>query len=224
VYAAVSQFEGQVSVFHYRKNNGQPGPNYRDLFPVPPPPGSVPDCAEGGVLGVLPGIIGSMQALEVIKIIVGIGEPLSGRLFIFDALGFESRSFRFRRRDDNPLNGKHPSITQLLDYEVFCGIKSRIPEKPVKEISADEFRQWQQSGVPFQLIDVREPHEYAESNLGGELIPLGALADAAERISTSGKVVIHCHSGARSAQAIQMLEEKFGWEHLYNLKGGMLGV
>ncbi len=222
VYAAVSQFEGQVSVFHYRNKDGGHGPNYRDLFPTPPLPGSVPDCAEGGVLGVLPGIIGSMQALEVIKMITGIGKTLDGRLFIFDALGFETRSFKIRRREDNPLNGKQRTITQLIDYELFCGVKSKNSLYQVKEISAPAFREWQQSGAAFQLIDVREPYEYAESNLGGELLPLGSIADHADRISRTLKVVVHCRSGARSAQAIRELEEKFGLENLYNLKGGLL--
>ena len=218
VYAAVSQFEGQVSVFHYRRKDGEHGPNYRDLFPTPPPPGSVPDCAEGGVLGVLPGIIGSMQALEVIKIITGIGQPLDGRLFIFDALGFETRRFNIRRRDDNPLNGKQPTITQLIDYELFCGVSQR----PVKEISARELQEWQQSGAPFQLIDVREPHEYAESSMGGELMPLGSIADHANRISREMKVVVHCRSGVRSMQAVRELEDLFGLENLYSLQGGLL--
>jgi len=222
VYAAVSQFEGQVSVFHYRNKDGGHGPNYRDLFPTPPLPGSVPDCAEGGVLGVLPGIIGSMQALEVIKMITGIGKTLDGRLFIFDALGFETRSFKIRRREDNPLNGKQRTITQLIDYELFCGVKSKNSLYQIKEISAPAFREWQQSGAAFQLIDVREPYEYAESNLGGELLPLGSIADHADRISRTLKVVVHCRSGARSAQAIRELEEKFGLENLYNLKGGLL--
>jgi sulfur-carrier protein adenylyltransferase/sulfurtransferase len=133
IYASIFQFEGQVSVFNYRHANGDLGPNYRDLYPTPPPPGLVPSCAEGGVLGVLPGIIGSMQALEVIKVITGVGEPLAGRFYIFDALGFESRTFNISRRDDNPLNGKNPSITQLIDYEQFCGVSA--VEKPVKEIT-----------------------------------------------------------------------------------------
>lgn len=222
VYASVYQFEGQVAVFNYLNEQGERGPNYRDLYPVPPAPGLVPNCAEGGVLGVLPGIIGSMQALEVIKIISGAGEPLSGRLVIFDALSFKTRTFNIQRREDNPLNGKNPTITELLDYEVFCGLKSTSAEIPIKEISARELFNWQQSGEKFQLVDVREPHEYEASNLGGELIPLADISTHAGRLSRDIKVVVHCRSGARSAQAIRELEEKFGFDNLFNLTGGML--
>ena len=220
VYASVFQFEGQVSVFNYRNSGGEPGPNYRDLYPSPPPPGLVPDCAEGGVLGVLAGIIGSLQALEVIKVIAELGETLSGQLYIFDALSFRSRTFNIRRRDDNPLNGKTPTITQLIDYEFFCGLKT--PEKQVKEITVQEFYQWQVQGEPFQLIDVREPHEYEAANIGAELIPLATIAEHAGRFSRDKKVVVHCRSGVRSAKAIRELEDKFGFDNLYNLKGGIL--
>src|SRR5258705_6083032 len=155
VYASIFQFEGQVSVFNHKNKNGERGPNYRDLYPTPPPPGLVPSCAEGGVLGVLPGIIGSLQASEVIKIITGIGEPLNGRFFTFDALSFETRTFKIKRRDDNPVNGQNPTIHGLIDYEQFCGVKA--VEKPVREITADELYDWQVTGEKFQLIDVREP-------------------------------------------------------------------
>ncbi len=220
VCASIFQFEGQVSVFNYRHENGELGPNYRDLYPAPPPPGQAPSCAEGGVLGVLPGIIGSMQASEVIKVITGVGEPLSGRLFLFDALNFETKTIRIRRRDDNPLNGRNPDITQLIDYEVFCGLKSG--ERPVKEITVRELLQWQTMGEQFQFIDVREPHEYETANLGATLIPLASVTENAARIARDQKVVIHCRSGVRSAKAIRELEEKFGFDNLYNLKGGIL--
>lgn len=220
VYASVFQFEGQVSVFNYRNPAGEPGPNYRDLHPAPPPPGLVPNCAESGVLGVLPGIIGSLQALEVIKVVTEIGEILDGRLYVFDALNFRSRTFNIERRADNPLNGKTPTITELIDYEHFCGIKT--PERPVKEITAQEFLQWQAKGEKFQLIDVREPHEYEAANIGAELIPLATVVENAGRFSKDMKVVVHCRSGARSARAIRELEEKFGFENLYNLNGGIL--
>lgn len=221
VYASIFQFEGQVSVFNYTNKDGEVGPNYRDLYPTPPPPGLVPSCAEGGVLGVLPGIIGSLQALEVIKVITGVGEVLSGRFFIFDALNFETRTFKIARRKDNPLNGENPSITALIDYEQFCGVKA--VEKPIKEITASELNDWQIRGEKFQLIDVREPHEYEIVNIGAELIPLGTIAANADRIDTDKKVVIHCKMGGRSAKAIRELEEKFGFKSLYNLKGGILG-
>jgi adenylyltransferase/sulfurtransferase len=223
VYASIFQFEGQVSVFNYRNpaGDGEPGPNYRDLYPSPPPPGLVPSCAEGGVLGVLPGIVGSLQALEVIKVITGVGETLSGRFFIFDALNFESRTFTIRRRDDNPINGKNPTITALIDYEQFCGMRA-VEEAPLKEITAKELYDWQVRGEKFQLIDVREPHEYEIVNLGGELIPLGDVIASSDRISRDEKVVIHCKMGGRSAKAIRELEKEFGYTNLYNLKGGIL--
>jgi sulfur-carrier protein adenylyltransferase/sulfurtransferase len=221
VYASIFQFEGQVSVFNYRNAQGQLGPNYRDLYPTPPPPGLVPSCAEGGVLGVLPGIIGSLQALEVIKVITGVGEPLSGRFYIFDALNFESRTFTIRAREDNPLNGKNPSITKLIDYEQFCGMRA-VEEKTMKEITAKELYDWQVKGEPFQLIDVREPHEYDIVNIGGTLMPLATVANYADEIDRDKKVVIHCKMGGRSAKAIHELEDKFGFTNLYNLKGGIL--
>ena len=221
VYASIFQFEGQVSVFNYAGADGEPGPNYRDLYPTPPPPGLVPSCAEGGVLGVLPGIIGSLQALEVIKIITGVGDTLSGRFFTFDALTFETRTFKIARQKDNPLNGENPTITALIDYEQFCGVKA--VERPIKEITARELNEWQIRGEQFQLIDVREPNEYEIVNIGAELIPLGTIADHADRIDTDRKVVIHCKMGGRSAKAIRELEEKFGFKNLYNLKGGILG-
>lgn len=220
VYASVFQFEGQVSVFNYLNPEGELGPNYRDLYPAPPPPGMVQSCAEGGILGVLPGIIGSMQALEVIKVITGIGETLSGRFFIYDALSFETKTFKIKRNPGNPLNGTHPTITGLIDYEQFCGVKA--VEKPVKEISAKVLSGWQASGEPFQLIDVREPEEYELVNIGGDLMPLATIADHRDHIVRDRKVVLHCKTGSRSARAIRELEEKFGFKNLYNLKGGVL--
>lgn len=221
VYASIFQFDGQVSVFNYTDANGQLGPNYRDLYPTPPPPGLVPSCAEGGVLGVLPGIIGSLQALEVIKVITGVGDVLSGRFFTFDALTFETKTFKIARRKDNPLNGENPTIKELIDYEQFCGVKA--VEKPIKEITARELNEWQIRGEKFQLIDVREPHEYAIVNIGAELIPLATVSENADRIDVDKKVVVHCKMGGRSAKAIRELEEKFGFKNLYNLKGGILG-
>jgi len=220
VYASIFQFEGQVSVFNYRNEKDELGPNYRDLYPTPPPPGLVPSCAEGGVLGVLPGIIGSLQALEVIKVITGVGEPLSGKFFTFDALTFETRTFNIKRNPSNPLNGSNPVIKELIDYEQFCGIKA--VETPVKEITAKELYDWQVKGEKFQLIDVREPHEYDIVNIGAELVPLATIADYADHISPDKKVVVHCKMGGRSARAIRELEEKFGFSNLYNLRGGIL--
>jgi adenylyltransferase/sulfurtransferase len=220
IYASIFQFEGQVSVFNYRNEKGELSPNYRDLYPTPPPPGLVPSCAEGGVLGVLPGIIGSLQALEVIKVITGVGEPLSGKLFLFDALTFETRTFNIKRNAANPLNGDNPTITALIDYEQFCGVKA--VEKPVKEITPEELYDWQVRGEKFQLIDVREPHEYDIVDIGGELVPLAGILSYADNIARDKKVVLHCKVGGRSAKAIRELEEKFGFDNLYNLKGGIL--
>lgn len=221
VYASIFQFEGQLSVFNYTDANGEVGPNYRDLYATPPPPGLVPSCAEGGVLGVLPGIIGSLQALEVIKVVTGVGDVLSGRFFSFDALTFESRTFRIRRNPANPLNGDHPTIKELIDYEQFCGVKA--VETKIKEIDALELHQWETSGVDYQIIDVREPHEYEIVNIGAELMPLGTVVQNADRIDRTRKVVVQCKTGNRSGKAIRELEEKFGFENLYNLKGGILG-
>ncbi len=221
VYASIFQFDGQVSVFNYRDADGVLGPNYRDLYPTPPPPGLVPSCAEGGVLGVLPGIVGSMQANEVIKVITGVGTPLSGRLFLFDALNFETRTFNIKRRADNPLNGDNPSITQLIDYEFFCGLKNP-DEKAIKEITVETFLKWQALGEPYQLIDVREPNEYETANIGGLLLPLGTVTEHADQLRRDVKVVVHCRSGVRSAKAIRALEAQYGLDNLYNLKGGIL--
>mgnify|MGYP003615200818 FL=1 len=215
VYASIFQFEGQVSVFNYTDKNGTKGPNYRDLYPTPPEPGLIPNCAEGGVLGVLPGIIGSLQANEVIKVITGVGEPLSGRFFVFDALTFESRALKITKRANST------EIKELIDYEQFCGISAI--EKPVKEISTLELENWISNGEDFQIIDVRETSEYEQINIGAHLIPLGEVIARNHEIEREKKVVIHCRSGARSAKAIRQLEE-IGFDNLYNLKGGILAI
>lgn len=224
VYASIFRFEGQVSVFNHTFPDGSIGPNYRDLFPSPPPPGLVPSCAEGGVLGVLPGIIGSLQANEVIKVIAGVGDPLAGRLFVFDALSFETRVLRVHRDPENPLNGTNPTLTGLIDYEEFCGIggDNDKQERAVREITVTEFKNWQESGKEYQLIDVREPYEYGIANMAGELIPVGVVGESRNRIAEDKAVVLHCRSGVRSAKAIRELEDKYGLENLYNLKGGIL--
>lgn len=220
VYASIFQFEGQVSVFNHYNEKAELGPNYRDLYPTPPPPGLVPSCAEGGVLGVLPGIIGSLQALEVIKVITGVGDALVGRFYNFDALTFTNRTFKIARRKDNPLNGEQPTIHSLIDYEMFCGLKQ--VQQPLKEISVQELVEWQKNGEITQLIDVRETHEYDIVHLNGTLIPLGDIENHVGEIANSGKVVVHCKMGGRSAKAIRLLEEKFGYNNLYNLKGGVI--
>lgn len=226
VYASIFRFEGQVSVFNYRDKEGNLGPNYRDLFPEPPPAELVPNCAEGGVIGVLPGIIGSLQANEVIKVLTGVGKPLSGRLFLFDAATFQTRTLKVRPNKNNPLTGNNPTQTELIDYQQFCNVSlpgaNNEPQKEVKEVNVKELKELQDSATDFQLIDVREPYEYEIVNLGGELIPLAQIGHASERIATDRQVVIHCRSGKRSANAIRQLEETFGYENLYNLKGGVL--
>jgi len=222
VYASIYQFEGHVSVFNYVNAEGERGPNYRDLYPNPPEAGAVPNCAEAGVLGVLPGIIGSLQALEVIKVITGVGKPLSGRFYTFDALSFESRTFKLKRDPANPLNGENPSISELIDYEHFCGIRKQAA--PLKEISTAEFQDWQDEGVEMEIIDVREPHEFELVNIGGTLIPLAEISDKGDRIVRDKKVVLICKSGVRSVRAIEILQEKYGFDNLYNLKGGLINL
>jgi adenylyltransferase/sulfurtransferase len=226
VYASIFRFDGQVSVFNYQYENGERGPNYRDLYPEPPPPGLVPSCAEGGVIGVLPGILGTLQANEVIKVIAGVGEPLVGKLYTFDALTFESRTLKFKKDPRNPISGTNPTVKELIDYEQFCGITKSEPEKKtvstVKEITVEQLKQLKDSGADFQLIDVREPYEYDIVNIGGELIPLATVPAEHERIAKDKQVVIHCRGGSRSANAIKMLEQQYGYDNLYNLKGGVL--
>ncbi|MDW7695100.1 molybdopterin-synthase adenylyltransferase MoeB [Flammeovirgaceae bacterium SG7u.111] len=223
VYASIYRFEGQVSVFNYTDETGATGPNYRDLFPEPPPPGLVPSCAEGGVIGVLPGIVGSLQANEVIKVISGVGDPLSGRLFLFDAATFTTRTLKVYKDPENPLTGDNPTLKELIDYQQFCGINpDGDKDKDVKEVTVKELAEMQSQQADFQLIDVREPYEYDIANIGGELIPLDSIENQFNKISSDKKVVVHCRSGKRSADAIEVLEKKFGFKNLYNLKGGIL--
>jgi len=226
VYGSIFQFEGQVSVFNYKGENGQTGPNYRDLFPKPPPPGLVPNCAEAGVLGVLPGIIGSIQANEVIKLITGLGEPLAGNLFLFDALAFTTRTLKISRDKGNPLNGDHPEITELIDYEDFCGVspagEDKADEHDIPEVTVREYREWLEQGEKPQLIDVREPYEAEIAEIGGELIPMNTITDHIGRISKDRKVVIHCKSGQRSARVVRELRTSHAFQNIYNLKGGIL--
>ncbi len=226
VYASIYRFEGQASVFNFLFPDGTRGPNYRDLFPTPPPPGLVPSCAEGGVIGVLPGILGSIQANEVIKVISGIGEPLAGRLFLFDAADFKTRTFKISKDPENPLSGEHPTQSGLIDYEIFCGINQNLntvnSHEPAHEISVTILNEWIRSGKDFQLIDVREPYEYEISNLGGVLIPKGEILRHIDAIDRHRDVVVHCRSGKRSKDVIDLLEEKEGLKNLLNLKGGIL--
>jgi molybdopterin/thiamine biosynthesis adenylyltransferase/rhodanese-related sulfurtransferase len=216
VYGAIFRFEGQVSVFNYPDGTGGRGPNYRDLFPTPPPPELAPNCAEGGVLGVLPGIIGSMQASEVIKVLAGVGRPLAGRLFLFDAAEFSSRILNIPK---NP----ELVIRELIDYEQFCGTPAPDAGAPaIKSVSAEELRAWKAAGIALQIIDVREAYEYEVEHMGGELIPLSEVEANVQRIAHDRKVVVHCRGGQRSAAAIRRLQDRFGFDNLYNLEGGIL--
>ena len=216
VYGSVLEYEGHISIFNLFQGDHY-STNYRDLFPTPPPPESVPDCEQAGVLGVLPGMIGSMQANEAIKILVGHGEPLIDTLLILDSMTLEVTRIKIRdtKARDN--------IKKLIDYEDFCGINEKKNKSlGMKEITVQELQQLQQSGSDFQLIDVREPHEYDICNLQGELIPLAEVPHNVDKISKAKKVVIHCRSGGRSGQIIQWLEKNHKLDNLYNLKGGIL--
>jgi adenylyltransferase/sulfurtransferase len=219
VYGSIFRFEGQATVFGYPG-----GPCYRCLYPEPPPPGLVPSCAEGGVLGVLPGIVGSIQAMETIKLILGTGEPLVGRLLLFDALAMRFRELKLKKNPDCSLCGKHRTITKLIDYEEFCGIRGE--EAPamtdgIQEITATELKSRQDRGEKLFILDVREPHEYQICNLNGKLIPLGELPRRVSELDSSVEMVVHCRSGKRSADAIHFLQTA-GFKKLLNLKGGVL--
>jgi molybdopterin/thiamine biosynthesis adenylyltransferase/rhodanese-related sulfurtransferase len=219
VYGSIFRFEGQVSIF------GAPdGPCYRCLYPEPPPPGLVPSCAEGGVLGVLPGIVGSIQAIEAIKLILGTGDPLIGRLLLFDALGMKFRELKLKKNPACPLCGPNPTITKLIDYEEFCGIRGEeapAPPTTVPEMTPRELKQRLDRGDDLFILDVREPHEYQICNLNGYLIPLGDVPKRVHELDSSREIVAHCRSGKRSAEAAEFLR-KAGFRKIWNLKGGIL--
>ena len=215
VYGSIYRFEGQVSVFNYIDAEGNMGPNYRDLFPIPPPPEMVPNCAEGGVLGVLAGIIGSMQASEVIKVLTGIGTTLSGRLFIIDTLSFETRTIKLRKAAE----GK--AISELIDYEEFCGMNNNTSPYEVNEIAVQELSNMINNGDEFQLIDVRTAFENHVANIGGDLMPLEEIVSYVDEISKSKQVVLYCKVGIRSMEAILHLQSVYDFTNLYNLKGGI---
>src|SRR5882762_2289155 len=219
VYGSIFRFEGQVTVF------GMPdGPCYRCLYPEPPPPGLVPSCAEGGVLGVLPGIVGSIQAMETIKLILGRGDSLQGRLVLFDALAMKFRELKLRKNADCPMCGTNRTIHNLIDYNEFCGIRGE--EEPesnlqVPEITPRELKQRLDRGDDLFILDVREPHEYQICNLNGHLIPLGELPRRVHELDSSHEIVAHCRSGKRSAEAVDFLR-KAGFRKIHNLRGGIL--
>ncbi len=216
IYGAIFRFEGQVSVFNL-ETEGELSPNYRDLFPSPPPPEMVPSCSEGGVLGVLPGIIGSMMANEAIKILANMGTTLSGKLFVFDALDFSTYSLKVAKNSDNPISGDKPSITALIDYEAFC--MGDIQPKKLNEITVQELATRLSQEEVF-LLDVREDYEYEIADLGGVLIPLHKVVNRVSEIPKEMEVVVMCKTGGRSSKAIELLQEQ-GFDNLVNLIGGI---
>jgi sulfur-carrier protein adenylyltransferase/sulfurtransferase len=218
VYGSIFRFEGQASVFATKD-----GPCYRCLYSEPPPPGLVPSCAEGGVLGILPGLVGVIQATEVIKLILGKGDPLIGRLLLIDALGMKFRELKLRKNPDCPACGTHRTITKLIDYNEFCGIRGE--EKPVEagvpEIQVEELKRRLDAGDDLFVLDVREPHEYQICNIGGHLIPLGDLPKRVHELDSSREIVAHCRSGVRSGKAVAFLQQA-GFKKVHNLAGGIL--
>jgi adenylyltransferase/sulfurtransferase len=215
VYGSIFRFEGQASVFY-----AEEGPCYRCLYPEPPPPGLVPSCAEGGVLGILPGAIGTIQATETVKLLLGIGEPLIGRLLLYDALSMRFREMKLRKDPDCPVCGENPSVTELIDYQEFCGIpQTQQQADDVPEITVRELKEKLDNGG-VSVLDVREPHEYEVANIGARLIPLGELPERLVELDKEGTLAVHCKTGGRSARAVQLLEEA-GFHNVYNVKGGI---
>lgn len=223
VYGSIFRFEGQVSVF------GDPdGPCYRCMFPEPPPPGLVPNCAEGGVLGILPGTIGTLQATEAIKLILGIGQPLIGRMLLYDALEMTWDTIKIRKNPACPICGDHPTITELIDYEQFCGVPAHDrstygkgePKRPVPAISVKELKKRLDDGENLFLLDVREPHEAEISSIGALLIPKNVVRQRLNEIPRDVPLVVHCRTGVRSADVVRWLEEE-GYTNAVNLAGGI---
>ena len=220
-YGSIFRFEGQASVFATKD-----GPCYRCLYPEPPPPGLVPSCAEGGVLGVLPGMIGIIQATETVKLIMGIGEPLIGRFLIYDALRMRFRELKLRKDPDCPVCGTHPTVKQLIDYEQFCGIRPAAPEpvavNSATEITAVELKRRLDRGDTVKIVDVREPNEYQINRIpGSQLIPLGDIPKRYEELDPNEEIVVQCKSGVRSGKAADFLRS-VGFKRVLNLKGGIL--
>ena len=218
VYGSIFRFEGQATVFAT-----EGGPCYRCLYPEPPPPGLVPSCAEGGVLGILPGVIGLIQATETVKLILGIGQPLIGRLLLYDALNMKFRELKLRKNPECPICGDNRTIHELIDYQQFCGIPQHQPEPIVQgEIEPTEVKQKQDRGDKFVLVDVREPHEYQIAKIPGSiLIPLGDLPKHLNEIDPNAEIVMHCKMGGRSARACDLLKQN-GYTKVRNMKGGIL--
>ncbi|MDQ4062555.1 MAG: molybdopterin-synthase adenylyltransferase MoeB [Actinomycetota bacterium] len=218
VYGSIFRFEGQASVFYAKE-----GPCYRCLYPEPPPPGLVPSCAEGGVLGILPGAIGTIQATETVKLILGIGEPLIGRLLLYDALGMSFRQMKLRKDSNCPVCGENPTVTELIDYQEFCGIPQANAQEAaneVPEINVQDLKQKLDNGESVNVLDVREPHEYEVANIGARLIPLGELPQRLVELDQDENFAVHCKTGGRSARAVKLLQDA-GFQNVYNVKGGI---
>jgi adenylyltransferase/sulfurtransferase len=220
VYASIFRFEGQASVF-----SAEAGPCYRCLYPEPPPPGLVPSCAEGGVLGILPGLLGIIQATEVIKLILGQGEPLVGRLLLVDTLGMRFRELKLRKNPDCPACGTHPTIAKLIDYDQFCGLpsKSAGPAAVVNGIAQmqpTELKRRLDAGHDLYVLDVREPYEFAIAQIGGHLLPLNDLPQRVGELDANREIVVHCKAGGRSQRAAEFLAQN-GFKHIHNLAGGI---
>jgi adenylyltransferase/sulfurtransferase len=220
-YGSIFRFEGQASVFGTKE-----GPCYRCLYPEPPPPGLVPSCAEGGVLGVLPGIIGVIQATEAVKLILGVGEPLIGRFLIYDTLRMRFRELKLRKDPDCPVCGTHPTVKELIDYEQFCGITPAaaepVPVNKATEITSIELKQRLDRGEKLRIIDVREPNEYQINRIpGSQLIPLGDVPKRYAELNPEEEIIVHCKVGGRSAKAADFLRS-VGFKQVLNLKGGIL--
>jgi adenylyltransferase/sulfurtransferase len=216
VYGSIFRFDGQASVFYAKE-----GPCYRCLYPQPPPPGLVPSCAERGVLGVLPGIVGTIQATESIKLILGQGEPLIGRLLLYDALDMTFDELALRKDPDCPVCGLNPSITELIDYEQFCGLDPAEALEPVWEISPAVLKKKLDNGSRIALVDVREPHEWDIVHLEGAIrIPQNELAARLHELDSANEIVVYCRSGERSTRALNLLREA-GFRRLKNLRGGI---
>jgi len=218
VYGSIFRFKDQASDFATEQ-----GPCYRCLYPEPPPPGLVPSCAEGGVIGVLPGLVGVIQATEVIKLILGTGDSLVGRLLLVDALGMKFRELKLRKNPDCPVCGKNPTIKELIDYNEFCGIRGEeVTVEPTSgDIQVEELKKRLDRGDDLFVLDVREPHEYQICNINGHLIPLGDLPKRVNELDSSKEIVAHCRSGVRSAKAVDFLKQA-GFKKVHNLAGGIL--
>ncbi len=221
VYGSIFRFDGQSTVFYPGK-----GPCYRCLFAEPPPPGMVPSCAEGGVLGILPGVIGVIQATEVVKLVLGKGEPLIGRLMLYDALKMNFREVKFRKNPKCPVCGDNPTIKELIDYDAFCGITRGEENKNggnvgIPEISVKELKSKMDKKEKFVLVDVREPNEYEICKIpGSKLIPLGKLPERVSELDSADEIIVQCHFGGRSAKGVDLLQ-KIGFKKVKNLAGGI---